>query len=133
MDIIITKENELKSTIYKFNSEIKILTSILNDVMNKINIYSKIIEDMINNYDNKKTNYEIIFNLNQIQKNNVINELNEIIESNNIIEKFSNIFNIYKKMNHDEINIIYNLKEKVKLFFKKRKSEIIRRNFHRKK
>ena len=116
-DDLLKTKNELKSTIYKFNSEIKILTSILNDVMNKINIYSKIIEDMINNYDNKKTNYEIIFNLNQIQKNNVINELNEIIESNNIIEKFSNIFNIYKKMNHDEINIVYNLKkEKVKLF-----------------
>ena len=113
---LIKTKNELKSTIYKFNCEIKILTSILNDVMNKINIYSKLIEDMVDNYDNKKINYEIIFNLNQMQKNNVINELNKIIESNNIIEKYSNIFNIYKKMNTDEINIVYNLKEKVKLF-----------------
>ena len=115
-DDLLKTKNELKLTIYKFKSEIKILTSILNDVMNKINIYCKIIEDMVDNYDNKKTNFEIIFNLNQIQKSNVINELNKIIECNNIIEKYSNIFNIYKKMNHDEINIVYNLREKVKLF-----------------
>ena len=113
---LIKTKNELKSTIFKFNNEIKILVSLLNDVMNKINIYCKIIEDMVNNYNNKKINYEIIYNLNQIPKSNVIDELNKIIECNNIIEKYSSIFNLYKKMNHDEINIVYNSKEKVKLF-----------------
>jgi hypothetical protein len=116
---LIKKKDELKSKINEFNSEIRILINILNEVSNKINIYYKIYEDIINNYDNKNRNYEIIYNINQIQNNNnIINELNKIIESNNILEKYNNIFNIYKKMNHDEINIIYNIKDKneVKLF-----------------
>ena len=116
---LIEKKNKLIYIINEFNSEIKILMNILNEVSNKMNIYYKIYEDMINNYDNKNRNYEIIYNINQIQNNNnIINELNKIIESNNIIDKYNNIFNIYKKMNSDEINIIYNIKDKneIKLF-----------------
>ena len=116
---LIKKRDKLKSIINDFNSEIRVLINILNEVSNKINIYYKIYEDIINNYDNKNRNYEIIYNINQIQNNNnIIDELNKIIESNNILEKYNNIFNIYKKMNHDEINIIYKIKaqKKVKLF-----------------
>ena len=65
----------MKSTIDDFNSEIKVLISRFNEVTNKINIYYKIIEDMVNNYDNKNRNYEIIYNLNQIQNNNINEEL----------------------------------------------------------
>ena len=107
---LIKKKQLLKSTIDDFNSEIKVLISRFNEVTNKINIYYKIIEDMINNYDNKNRNYEIIYNLNQIQNNNINEELKKIIRCNNIIEKYNNILNIYKKMNHDEINLIYNIK-----------------------
>ena len=107
---LIKKKQLLKSTIDDFNSEIKVLISRFNEVTNKINIYYKIIEDMINNYDNKNRNYEIIYNLNQIQNNNINEELKKIIRCNNIIEKYNNILNIYKKMNHDEINLIYDIK-----------------------
>ena len=107
---LIKKKQLLKSTIDDFNSEIKVLISRFNEVTNKINIYYKIIEDMVNNYDNKNRNYEIIYNLNQIQNNNINEELKKIIRCNNIIEKYNNILNIYKKMNHDEINLIYNIK-----------------------
>ena len=107
---LIKKKQLLKSTIDDFNSEIKVLISRFNEVTNKINIYYKIIEDMINNYDNKNRNYEIIYNLNQIQNNNINEELKKIIRCNNITEKYNNILNIYKKMNHDEINLIYNIK-----------------------
>ena len=107
---LIKKKQLLKSTIDDFNSEIKVLISRFNEVTNKINIYYKIIEDMVNNYDNKNRNYEIIYNLNQIQNNNINEELKKIIRCNNITEKYNNILNIYKKMNHDEINLIYNIK-----------------------
>ena len=63
---LIEKNEELKNKIYLFNSEIKVLINILNDVMNKMNIYYKINEDMINNYNNKNRNYEIINNINII-------------------------------------------------------------------
>ena len=89
----------------------------LNDVKNKMNIYYKINEDIIDNYNNKNRNYEIIYNLNQFLKNNIIEELNKVRECDNIIDKFNNIFNIYRKMNIDEIKIIYKVKDKeVKLF-----------------
>ena len=125
---LIEKNKELKDTIYRFNSEIKGLISILNDVMNKMNIYYKINEDMINNYNNKNRKNEILNNINIIQNNN-IEEINKIIESNNIIDKFNNIFNIYKKMNVDEINIIYKRQDnnnKIKIFG----SDFVERNIN---
>ena len=110
----------LKSTIDEFNSEIKVLICRLNEVTNKINIYYKIYEDMINNYDNKNRNYEIIYNINQFKDNNIEKELIKIIRCDNIFEKYKSILNIYTKMNNDEINIIYNIKglKEVDLFDK---------------
>ena len=110
----------LKSTIDEFNSEIKVLICRLNEVTNKINIYYKIYEDMINNYDNKNRNYEIIYNINQFKDNNIEKELTKIIRCDNIFEKYKSILNIYTKMNNDEINIIYNIKglKEVDLFDK---------------
>ena len=115
---LVEKKEEVKLTINKFNSQIRALISILNDVKKKINIYYRIYENMINNYDNKKRNYEIIYNLIQLQNNKIQDELNEIIESN-IIDKYKSIFNIYQKMNMDEINIIYDAKKlnEVRLFY----------------
>ena len=115
-DLIKTKD-EIKSTIDKFNSQIRALISILNDVKDKINMYYKIYEDIINNYDNKNRNYEIIYNINQLQNNKIKDELDKIIEYN-IIEKYKYIFNVYQTMNIDEINIIYNIKDlkEVQLF-----------------
>ena len=82
-----------------------------------MNIYYKINEDIIDNYNNKNRNYEIIYNLNQFLKNNIIEELNKVRECDNIIDKFNNIFNIYRKMNIDEIKIIYKVKDnEVRLF-----------------
>jgi len=71
-----------------------------------MDIYYKIIEDIIDNYNNKNRNYEIIYNLNLFIKNNIIEELNEVIKCNNITDKFNNIFNIYRKMNIDEVKIV---------------------------
>ena len=115
---LIRKKDTLQYYIHNFNNVINSIISVLNDVKNKVNIYYKINEDIINNYNNKNRNYEIIYNLNQFQNNKIIDELNNIIECNNIIDKFTYIFNMYRKMNIDEINIKYkvdNLKE-IKLF-----------------
>ena len=99
------------------------LINILNEMMNKINIYYKINGDIIKNYDdnNKNRNYETLYYLNQYKNDNnkYIDELKKIIECNNIKEKFDNIFNIYTKMNIDEINLQYKVEDdEVKLFSK---------------
>ena len=111
---LITKNKKLKEYINLFKININTIINMLNDVKKKMDIYYKINEDIINNYDNKKRNYEIIYNLNQLQlqSKNVIGELNNAIKCDTITEKLNKMFNIYKKMNIDEINIIYKLKDK---------------------
>ena len=84
----------------------------LNEVSNKLNIYYEINDDVINNYNNKKRNYETIYYLNQFKKNNILEELNKVIESYTLTEKFTNIFNIYRKMNIDTITLMYDTKDK---------------------
>ena len=82
-----------------------------------MNIYYKINEDIINNYDTKNRNYEIIDYLNKFQNYNIIEELYEIMYSLTITDKFNNLFNLYRKMNIDEINIIYQTRDnEVNLF-----------------
>ena len=104
------------------------LINILNEVKDKIDIYYKINEDIINNYDDKNRNYETLFYLNQFKNNNIINDLNKIVESDSIKDKFNNVFNLYSKMNIDEISINYEIKEyhqkQVKIFGK----EFVERN-----
>ena len=114
-DELIKKNKELKEYIDEFNSNVKILINIGNEVIDKMNKYYKINEDIINNYDNKNRNYEILYNLNIIKNNNkIIEELKNINNDNSIINKFNNIFKIYKNMNINEINIIYENKDKEK-------------------
>ena len=114
-DELIKKNKKLKEYIDEFNSNVKRLINILNEVIDKMNKYYKINEDIINNYDNKNRNYEILYNLNIIKNNNnIIEELKNINNDNSIINKFNNIFNIYKNMNINEINMIYENKGKDK-------------------
>ena len=75
-------------------------------------IYYKIIEDIINSYDIKNRNYELLFNLKAIQENNIIKDLSEINKESDIITQFTNIFNIYCNMNINEMNIIYKVNNK---------------------
>ena len=97
------KIKEIKKYINKFNKEVEEIIRKLNNVLKSMNIYFSIIEDMINNYNIKKTNYEIINNINEIDYdiikkdltdiNNEINEgkkVNEIIKINNKMEKIFN-------------------------------------------
>ena len=69
---------------------------------------------------------ETIDYLNQFEKNNIINDLNKINGSNSIMDIFKNILGIYNKINIDELNIIYGVKEQneVRLFG----SEFVQRN-----
>ena len=116
-DELIKNNKILKEYKELFDKNVKIIVNILNEVMNKMNIYYKINEDIINNYNNKNINYEIIYNLNNIKNNNIIEELKQIIEGNSIINKFKKIFDIYSKMNINEIKIKYKVNEKeIKLF-----------------
>ena len=63
-------KDKLKAYIDLFNNDLNMIINLLNEVKNNMNIYYKINEDILNNYDSKKRNYEIIYNLNQLQSKN---------------------------------------------------------------
>ena len=106
------KMEELKDRIGLIDQNIKLLMQILKEVMDKLNIYYKINEDIINNFDDDNTNFEVINYLNKFQNNNIIEDLTKVIDSYAITDKFNNLFNIYSKMNFDEITLVYNVKNK---------------------
>ena len=72
-------------------------------IIDNIEIYYKINNDLLNNYENK--NYHNLKNINEIV--NII-KLNDIRKINNINDRISNILDIYNKMkkkdNDNEIN-----------------------------
>ena len=97
-----------KKYIALLNNNINSIISVLNDVKNKMDIYYNIYKNMINNYNNQKNNMEILYNLRQfLKEKDIIKEIENINECNFILDKFKNIYNIYKKMNIDEIKILY--------------------------
>ena len=115
---LVNKKNSLKNKIGLFIIEILNIIKKLKEVINKMKIYYKINENIINNYNIKNRNYEILYNLNKIKENNIEKELENIINSD-IKNQFNNIFSIYTNMNFDEINIIYKVNKddnEIKIF-----------------
>ena len=115
---LLKKSKDFKNHINLLNQEIKMIINIFNEVLNNLDIYYKINEDIINNYNDEFRNYETIYYLKQFQKNNITEDLKKVIDSYTITDKFNNIFNIYSKMNIDEIELVYAVKDKkeVELF-----------------
>ena len=112
---LIKTKKELKEHIDLFNNNVKIIIGILNEVIEKMNIYYRINEYIINSYNNKRLNYEILYNLKKIKFNNIIDDLKNVIEENYYKNKFTSIFNIYNKMNINEITLIYDNSKKEKI------------------
>ena len=85
-------------------------------------IYYNIYNNMINNYEVRNRNYNILSNINE-KNDNIIKDIKQINNENNINDKKNKIFNIYNKMKFvNDINIIYkidNKDEKLRLFGKK--------------
>ena len=86
----------------------------LNDLMEKMNIYYQINEEIFNNYDinntnnNKNENYKEIFN-----NNDLINELKEINKIKVLKNKFEKMIDVYYKISSLNImTIIYKIENK---------------------
>jgi len=85
----------LKQTIDEYKKEINKIIEKLKNYMNNLDIYYKISYDIINNYENKKRNYPILQNINDI--NDFMKNLNKIISENSIVNKMDNIISIFYK------------------------------------
>ena len=125
----ISEINELLLNIFK--TKIKMIIDRLNNVMNNYEIYFKITQKYINNYNENNINYNILQNINYInnhiyerKNNDIANEsrdFDELLDINNYKVFVPKILNIYNEMNKNEIDLIYNIpnnKNKIKIFGK---------------
>ena len=97
---LLTNKENLKKSIIKFNENINKLIEKLNIVKININNYYIFIKNIINNYDFKKRNYEILYNLNEIinYNINITQDLIYINSSDNTKNQLFDIIKIYNKM-----------------------------------
>ena len=106
-DKIKKRMEEMKKEIDIFNNNIKEKINKLTLISENIEEYYNIINEIINKYiNNKKRNYQILININNIiNKNNIINNIKNINNNNN---KYDDIIYIYNKIYNNKNNeIIY--------------------------
>jgi len=92
------KLNEINNIITIFNNDIFEIINKLNKVINSIQFIYNINNDFFKNFNVKKVNFQILQNINEINKNLNINDIIKINEDNSIITKLEKIFNIYNKI-----------------------------------
>ena len=107
---------EFKKYLDVFNNTIRDIIKRLNNVIDNMDTYYRIINELFENYDLNKRNYQILSNIIEFQNYNdtIIKDINKINEDNNIYNKFKYIMNIYNSMNNI-INEIENNKIKNEL------------------
>ena len=92
-----------KQKIDKFKEEIEKFVDKLHDISKNIDIYYKIIYDILYNYKSRQRNYEILTNVNSIKNFIKLNDIDNIInESIQERMKLKNLFDIYDKINNKE-------------------------------
>ena len=98
------KENlaKIKRYIDQFGNIINKFNKILNNVKENLEQFYKIGKDLLNNYEIKNINYENLFNIKKIIKNNIIKDIKEINKENDIKNKFNGILDVYNKLNNKQ-------------------------------
>ena len=95
-----------RKKIDKFKEIITKLINILNNVSLNIEKYYKIIFNLLNDYDSRKRNYEILKNINSIKDFISNKDIENIINADkNYRFQFDNIIDIYQKINIKEIRL----------------------------
>ena len=102
---------KFKNIIQIFNNDIEKLVYKFNNVKENLISLCNIYYELIQKYENKNINYEILMSLNNFtNKNSIIKNLKEINQIENIHNKIKNILDIYEKMNFYQISSIYEYK-----------------------
>ena len=100
---------KLRKKLDKFNEKIKEIIDKMNKIKENMEIYYNLYYEMIDNFDNKNRNYELIQNLNEINSNRIqkISKDIKIVIFEPIINKFEILMEIYEKMINDNITENY--------------------------
>ena len=93
--------NSQKEKISQFINGIEDIINRLNSLIDNIEIYYKIYDNIISNYEVKNRNFSLLQNIIDIRNynNDFYNTINKINDEKNIVNKFSYLMDIYDKMN----------------------------------
>ena len=117
--------NKFRSQIDSFFGEIEKMINILNNIKNTFEKYYEIQKKIIDKFDLKKRNYQILNNMNNIPQNNksIISDIKKVINEDSISNKFIKLIEIYETINDfKKFSLKYKIKkdvEKVKIFGEK--------------
>ena len=96
---------KFRQKIDKLNEDINEIIKMLKKISENMEIYYNINNELLNNYELQKRNYHILKNVNFIKTNIKINDIEDIINSNDILHKFNNLFNLYNSLiNNNKYN-----------------------------
>ena len=90
---------DMKKEIDIFNNNIKDMVDKLYELMNIVNIFYEINNNIINNYDSNNKNYQILKNIKEINNNEIYNQIYNINTMNNIKNKITSIIDLYNNIN----------------------------------
>ena len=125
LDTMKEKLSGVKQVVNIFNGKIKNIIRKLNELSEEIDIYYKIQIEMLNNYDMRNKNYNVLFNINQIGINDeILEKLNNINKIQNLTNEIFNIIDLYNKLNLDYKNIKHDEKIYENLFIKESSEKI---------
>ena len=100
---------KLKDDISKFKNEVQNIIDILKKLIGNLDIYYQINYNIINSFNVKRKNYEILYNIKNLKYDDIVSDINRLMNENNISLKFNYIINIYNMMynsgNNKESNI----------------------------
>ena len=103
----INELEEFKNIIDQMYIDINSIIEIINDVKKSIDKYYNLCYKVINNYELKKRNYEKLENINCIINKEILNDIKEIINENNINNKFDKILEINDKFKNNNMTNVF--------------------------
>ena len=100
------KLSELKKEIDTIKGDIAIIIKQLTELNKTMDIFYEINSDIVNNYEIKNRNYQLLENINEINiKNDIFNDIKKINSIDNFSNKLVNILELYDKINSDNNQI----------------------------
>ena len=96
------EKDKLKSLIDDMKENIKSIKTKLDKIIFNLNIYYEIYEKLYKKFDDQKINYELLQNLDEINKSQIKENLNDIAGNNNISYKLTKLIELYNNMSNTE-------------------------------
>ena len=109
MNVMKNKMEKFRKSLDSLKENIKDIIKKLNKVADNIEIYYRTFDNLLNSYQNKNRYYELLKNIYQINKIDIITkDLEQINSDKSITNKSNNILNIYFKMVENNTKIYDN-------------------------